>query len=220
MKAREELVRLGARDVPIYLLATQGMRDLRDQNQEGLEKSLEILDFVHTIMDAEKYDDTAQHDIFKLGSVPKSKRPNRSARIIEGDVEGLLAWVAVNHGFRGKPMPTIGILEIGGASMQVAFDIAGSPDAGDDEVKPFLKDVCLPTGKHRVYTRSWPNFGVDSMWKKVAENIDQDGKESPYDHPCLRTDELNTIEGSDYKGIAGDGPDEKWTEYVSGYLFL
>ena len=197
------------------------MRDLEGQGPDGHAKCLEILDNVHTIMEAEKKDDRVQHDIFKLGSVPNLNQPDRSARIIEGSVEGLLAWVAVNHGFRGETKPSIGIFEIGGASMQVAFDIAGSPNAGEDAVAPFLKDVCLPTGKHRVYTRSWPNFGVDSMWKTVAPSAIEDGDESPYDHPCVRSGQLVTIGGLEYKGVAGnlDG-DVEWDRYVSSYLFL
>jgi hypothetical protein len=200
--ARERLVGYGASDVPIYLIATQGMRNLDHRTALG------ILKAVHKIMDAEKYDSTAGRDIFKLGNEPDNfHQPDRSARIMEGNVEGLLAWVAVNHGYMGdRDDPTIGIYEIGGGSMQIAFD-NGKKKGAD------MKDVCLPTGKHNVYTKSWPNYGVDTMWSNMLKAISKGAAAGEFPHPCMRSDQVIEIGNITYKGSYDD--DNKWKEYVS-----
>lgn len=196
------LIDYGARDVPIYLLATQGMRDLR--RAKGSDAVMEILENAHEIMNSERKDGS-NREIFKLGHLPNEiEEPDRSARIIEGDVEGMLAWVSVNHGFKGKPTdPTIAIFEIGGASAQIAFD---------NRVRTAnTKDVCLPTGRHHIRTISWENYGVDSLWKRLLPNR-ANGVNVP--HPCLRPNEpFEYRAGLTYRGTAAS--ETKWEEYVS-----
>lgn len=201
------LVDCGARNVPIYLIATQGMRDLY-RGENGPEISMKILENAHEIMNGERKD-RSDRTIFEIGHLPNElEEPDRSARIIEGNVEGLLAWVAVNHGFRGKPEdPTIAIFEIGGASAQIAFD--NGPGVPTDPNS--VKDVCLPSGRHHIRTISWENYGVDSMWRRLLPDSAAVGD---HPHACLRPGETHEVkEGVTYTGTADT--DAKWNEYVS-----
>ena len=188
------------------------MRDLGNTNND---LKIQILDFVQAVMDAEKYDDTTQHDIFQLGSIPtEENQPDRSARVIPGYVEGLLAWVSVNHGFAGDRDPTIGIFEMGGASSQIAFDKT-DPATGAD-----VKDVCLRTGTHKVYTKSWPDYGATTLWGRLLDKISNEvDKTSPFDHPCLRPGEDIEVGAHTFTGTAAGDGDEKWNAYVS-QLFI
>ena len=193
--AKEKLVEYGTHDVPIYLLATQGMRNLPEEGR------MLILNFAHTVMNEERHN--GDDEIFRVGNIPDAlDQPDRSARVIGGDVEGLLAWVAVNHGFVNPKDPTAGIFEIGGASMQIAFD---NGNAGGDNVK----QVCLSTGVHNVYTVSWSNYGVDSVWERVAAAIPE-VEAGPRLHPCVRLNQRVTVNGIDYTGSPKVGV--KWHE--------
>lgn len=210
----------GARKVPIYLVATQGMRDLEQRNQTA---SIDILEFVNTVMEEVTNAKQDQHDIFKLGHGPNDYQPNspnvkypdRTARIIEGHMEGLLAWVSINFDVKSKS-PTTGIFELGGASMQVAFVAEG--DNGNN-LEPHVKDVCLTTGNHVVYTKSWSNYGVDSFWNTILEKVSNGVKgEHIHPHPCLR--ENQTITSGDINYIGSNDTAKKWDAYVSSCSFL
>ena len=210
---RELLVNIDASEVPIYLLATQGMRGLKTDESKG------ILHHVHTVMDEEKshrLGGGALVTTFKLGSEPDTVHPNRTARVVEGHMEGLLAWVAINHRVeqsKGKPPPpTAAIFEIGGGSMQIAFD-----DVPSKNTRPHVKDVCLSTGSRNVYTKSWGDFGVESIWERTLESVLPLSKDDDiHIHPCLRRDQTHDEEGK--KFVGSDAPD-KWEKYVSNYLF-
>ena len=123
---------------PIFFLATAGMR-LLSQSQSNA-----ILGEVRKLFD------------------DKNKCPfmfdSNDAKIISGAFEGIYAWISVNF-LKGNFIPgnsdfTYGILDLGGASHQNAFEYSGK---GNTDV--FSMSV---GGKHyRLFARSYLGFGMD-----------------------------------------------------------
>ena len=70
------------------------------------------------------------------------------AEVIAGSKEGLYAWVAANYAadslFARDPRYTLGVLELGGASMQVTFKVPEDAPAPPDE---FTEHIHVPTVK-------------------------------------------------------------------------
>jgi GDA1/CD39 (nucleoside phosphatase) family len=201
-------------EVPIYLLGTQGMRNMeaidRAAGRNGANMfSAQVLNHVHEVMGQEL------GRSFRLGGAPGSNAHDRSARIITGKQEGVLAWVAVNYGFENRepnkrtPENTIGIFEIGGASMQIAFDTKAS-NTGRVE-------VCLPSGHHYIHAAFKNNYGADSMRKRLMPDRDEAGR-TVIPHDCVRPGD--TIKAGDvsYKGT--DSSIAKWPKYVFSYNFF
>lgn len=89
----------------------------------------------------------------------KSGFLNLHAQSIAGEFEGLYAWVALNYAARtldkttlDKTTLTAGILEIGGASMQVAFE----PESGADQ-----RTLWFNTVPHKIYSMSYNHLGIN-----------------------------------------------------------
>ncbi len=126
----------------IYILATAGMR-LKSQSQA----------------------EAVYEKLKKLGSV--NGYIVKEAMTISGQYEGLYGWIAANydHGnidikqsIKGDVLSYTdyphGILEIGGASMQLAF----STDAKND-------DCLYRPGLNYIYSKSYLGGGVDQIFK-------------------------------------------------------
>jgi hypothetical protein len=212
-EARKFLVDSGASKVPIYLLATQGMRNL-DTSDNAVSK--DVLRHAHKVMKEERRDGDYR-GIFKLGNHPDELgKPDRSARIITGRTEGVLAWVAVNHGFQKKestdsPLSTIAIFEVGGASMQIAFDMTEAGDS-DDHVK-----VCLPSGDHYIHAAFRKDYGVDSMLRRLLPIVETE-EVANVENECLRTGDKIRRVTTTYSGTVYSA--NKWEKYVFSYNFF
>ncbi|KAG6808998.1 hypothetical protein H0H93_016273, partial [Arthromyces matolae] len=89
-------------------------------------------------------------------------RWNNNARVIPGSVEGLYGWVALNYG-RGAEEQISGLLELGGASMQIAYKV---PKAQLSKER-----VCLLSGEHRVFSKTWDGFGADSTQRRMLAGL-------------------------------------------------
>ena len=135
----------------LYILATAGMRNVKKSDADTL---------------------------YGLISTEARKLANyelKGAMTISGRYEGLYAWIAANFK-NGKisidtgtfgpdlilkctPDSTCGILEIGGASMQIAFRAYG---VGDDYIKH--------KGLGYIYSKSYLGGGVNDLYAKYAGN--------------------------------------------------
>eukprot|EP00878_Enallax_costatus_P008726 GHUV01009120.1.p1 GENE.GHUV01009120.1~~GHUV01009120.1.p1 ORF type:complete len:390 (+),score=85.57 GHUV01009120.1:351-1520(+) len=179
--AKEKVPENQWHSTPIQLLATAGLRMLNNSSAGA------ILTEVRAV----------------LASSGFSYQGAGSARVLSGRDEGLWGWVAVNYatgalqaattevapsqrqlGRKVVPAPVAtaaapmqGVLELGGASMQVTFMPKGKLVAGQ------AADLALPRlGSNRVYSYSFDGLGlqaVQAKWseKLAAENVKQD--------PCL-----------------------------------
>lgn len=164
---------VGAGRVPIYLFATSGMRvGVPDAETQGI-----ILDEAWLRMSA---------NIFPRFNAGLARETN--ARVIDGKMEGLFAWVANNYG-RGDHIRDI--FEVGGSSAQFAF-YKNSADLSTEK-------VCLHSNSdgYNVFSESWDGLGVNAAFRLVSRDFYRTRIGAL--NPCLPTFRADDMEGM--KGI-------------------
>lgn len=167
---------------PIFLLATAGMRLLAPSAQTALlhQTCLFLRHHSHFIVDG-----------------PSSAGPcGNSVRIITGEEEGLLGWIAANYlmegftaGVHQVHTQTYGFLDMGGASAQIAFE----PDAQYRGTGKGLMDVHLRTlgGKdvhHEVFVTTWLGYGSNQARERYVTSLLANTTSTPtssLSDPCL-----------------------------------
>ncbi|CAK9299149.1 unnamed protein product [Gordionus sp. m RMFG-2023] len=95
-------------DTPLYIMATAGMRLVSFKEQEAILKD-------------------CRHDI--AIKYPQLVFPPSHIQIISGKMEGIYAWIAMNYmlgKFDRQANSTVGILEMGGGSLQIAYEVPGN----------------------------------------------------------------------------------------------
>lgn len=137
--------------IPLYILATAGMRMLPKEKVESIYEKINS--------------QTTEFNGFRLDT----------AMTISGRYEGFYAYIAANYK-NGKlkfntstpessftsSTTTYGILEIGGASMQIAF-------AAEEQY-----DNCISRGGLHIYSKSYLGGGVDQIYKKNKDKTTLD----------------------------------------------
>lgn len=155
---------------PLYLGATAGMRLL---DMANVAESQRILKEVGT----------------KLQSYPFSFK---GANILSGQEEGAYGWVTVNYllenfakyGFISRWLnpgkPTIGALDLGGASTQITFETSEKVENPENAMA--LK---LFGRTYNLYTQSFLCYGQDQFLRKLlAQLIKAQGVPDQLSHPC------------------------------------
>lgn len=132
--------------VPVYFYATAGMRLLSQTNQ----KKLYLL----------AQDWFASHPDWPL----------TSAKTIPGSEEGLYGWLAVNYqnGTLQNGTDTAGVLDIGGASVQVSFPVKDT--AGIDPRD--LQQVALYGHQTKVFIHSFLGLGQNEVMHQYMNSSD------------------------------------------------
>lgn len=88
------------------------------------------------------------------------------ARVIPGEDEGFYAWVAANYALGAlgsEPQETTGIVEFGGASLQVTFATKETEQLQSSRIVKFSGVI------YYLYTQSFPKFGQDAAWESLHE---------------------------------------------------
>uniref|UniRef100_A0A8C9UYK1 Ectonucleoside triphosphate diphosphohydrolase 3 n=1 Tax=Scleropages formosus TaxID=113540 RepID=A0A8C9UYK1_SCLFO len=148
---------------PLFLGATAGMRLLRQKNNTASDKILQ---------DMREY----------LQRLPLSFQ---NASIISGEEEGLYGWITANYlkgnliernlwnaWVRPGGAETVGSLDLGGASTQIAFSVPSEEVPGDPRPDGFV-EVWLYGYEYNVYTHSFTCYGKDEAEKKVLASLVQ-----------------------------------------------
>ena len=124
----------------LHLRATAGVRLLATDQQEEI--LIAVRDYFDTL---------------PLGAF--------SARVISGAEEGAYGWIAVNyilgHLEHGGPFPTVGALDLGGASTQITFVPLDYPRSESLPVK-------IGDNTYHLYTRSYLGLGQDQARRTVG----------------------------------------------------
>lgn len=155
-------------ETPVFLRATAGLR------MTGEEKAAAILEQVHRT----------------LGSSGFRFDGPEWASILGGDDEGIYSWITVNYLLKTNSEDTVGTLEMGGGSAQIAFTPRdGSHGAPGNCSTPAhmtkYKGASLP-----LYTFSNLKFGL-KMGRSVALNHFKDSGLTT-NNPCVNTDMTGT----------------------------
>lgn len=151
-------------NTPVLLGATAGMRILRLSDNASAEA---IMSSVRETMASYKF-------LFV--------RPEQQARIIEGSEEGAFSWVTTNYlsgtfgFFPLSPVsssrsissglmsltPTIGALDMGGASTQITFQ----PESPHTIADGYNDTVVLYGYNYRIYTYSYLCYGLNEAYRR------------------------------------------------------
>jgi Golgi nucleoside diphosphatase len=142
------------KDLPIYLMGTAGLRDFKAKADDGntAHPTVQEYDgFIATITACIKEEKFTQ--VSYCG-------------IITGEFEAIYGWVAANYtlgAFSGNP-DTVGYLEMGGASAQIAF----RPHKNLEESKPYYQGevthVRVGTSDFYLYVKSYA-LGANKAWE-------------------------------------------------------
>ena len=152
--------------VPLYVLATAGMRRIDRQDPET---SVAIYESVRRAILAEGY---------SLGQVAVADVPGQKVRAaigtLPGQLEALYGWEDVNFlkGNFATKQRTQGIVEMGGASLQVVYVV--SPSFKNSNVlKRTINGV-----EYSVFALSYLDAGVDEIVRSI-------GSQLPLANPCF-----------------------------------
>jgi len=149
---------------PVYLLATAGFRRLRPEQREGVLQTVRLI----------------------LGESNFHSEPD-FVRILSGEEEGAYGWLAVNSemGSLSNPGPdSVGVLDLGGASMQITF----VPEA-DRSVLQHAFPLFLQGRQSNLYSASYLQFGLREAQRLLQRQLI--GKAlvaettEVLEHPCL-----------------------------------
>ncbi|KAL6594019.1 hypothetical protein ACP70R_048920 [Stipagrostis hirtigluma subsp. patula] len=150
-----------AAETEVRLMATAGLRLLEGQVQEAILASCR---------------DALRASGFRF--------EDAWVKVIAGSDEGIYAWIAANYAFGtlgGDPHKTIGIVELGGASAQLAF-------VSDEVLPPELSNnFTFGETTYTLYTNSFLNFGQNSAQDSLVEILRSKGysKNGTLVDPCI-----------------------------------
>ncbi|XP_065882910.1 ectonucleoside triphosphate diphosphohydrolase 7-like isoform X2 [Dysidea avara] len=172
-------------DTLLYVLATAGMRLLPTDTQYNIMEHLQLM----------------------IKSEYNFYLPESSVEVISGKLEGVYSWIAINYllgkfdvshhssSEDGSPViNTVGSVDMGGGSIQVAFEI---PEEMDEDILPCrVVDINLGCGiknhlhKHRVYVTTFLGYGANEALRlymqrhKLRHHKNSTNRFSVFD-PCL-----------------------------------
>ena len=135
--------------IPVYLKATAGLRDLIPTARDAIMR--ETISFISAYS-------------------PFYFKPDQ-ALVISGEEEGAFGWLTVNalKGVLGKDSgeSTYGIIDLGGASMQVSFV---------PETNHYVLQNCYPLtltdqSTYRLYAKSYLHYGIVEANRRLTANI-------------------------------------------------
>jgi hypothetical protein len=126
-------------DVKVNVMATAGMRLLPDDKQQAIYAN--ITDFLQ------------QHYSFSVGKI----------ETIPGEMEALYGWLDVNYVSNNfqKHTPTLGSIDMGGASTEIAFATEATSKPKD------LITVKIDGQTYRVFAKSFLGLGQDQAREKM-----------------------------------------------------
>lgn len=157
--------------LPVYLGATAGMRILNLTDAKAVQQIFQ---------DFKKYIDSS---IYKIIDV----------RMITGPEEALYAWITVNYINHNLIFldrhDSVGILDMGGASTQIAYE---------DKIS-FNKEVTLYGFRYKVYTQSHLCFGAQEFENRYLQYlVDKNYQNNVITDPCANDGHTFSIKGSSF----------------------
>lgn len=151
---------------PLYILATAGMRLLTEVQQNAIWTTVR-----HTIKT--KFDFNFE---------------DTWAQTVSGLYEALFGWTTVNY-LLGKlsanhlPSETVGMLDMGGASMQIAYEVPTEAVVSDDLIMNFTVGKVNTTSRrnYRVYVMTFLSYGTHATSSRHRVQLLENALEySPY----------------------------------------
>ncbi|CAF3107445.1 unnamed protein product [Rotaria socialis] len=160
------------RETPLYILATAGLRFLTPNEQKALLEDL--------------FNDIVQNYHFQIEKT--------HIQVIPGKLEGIYSWIAINYvlgrfqsnttdsisvtsgqtiSISKKRPSTVGILDMGGASAQIAFEVSPDIPVEGEEIAEFSLgyDENQEIFKYRIYVTTFLGYGANKAFEKYIDRI-------------------------------------------------
>lgn len=150
---------------PVQLKGTGGLRSLDSDDAQA------ILEQCRKVIESSSFDVGRSH-----------------AQMIEGEEEAVFAWISLNHlngNLYGHKKDTLGLLEMGGASVQICFD---SDQAHSTEIEIWGKTF-------RLHASSFLELGIRVAQDRLSQFLIDGGQVS---NPCYPL-------GKSFNGLDGTG---------------
>ena len=147
---------------------------------------------------------------YLLKSSPFKVKPDY-IRVISGIEEGIYGWLSVNHllGNFVNKNPTVGALDMGGASFQVALEVS--------EGQTPVHTVTIGGKRINIYAHSYLGYGANEALKSITRSLYAvfGSSTQPFEHPCYN----HGYNGS-YRGVAftGTGDFSKCSTFIREIL--
>ncbi|CAF3015410.1 unnamed protein product [Rotaria sp. Silwood2] len=159
-------------DTPLYILATAGLRFLTPNQQKQLLEDL--------------FNDIERDYKFLI--------ENTHIQVISGQLDGIYSWIAINYvlgrfqntntesksvtndnsNLNSKRRPTtVGVLDMGGASAQIAFEVSKTTPIVGKEVAEFSLgyDEHQEALKYKIYVTTFLGYGANKAYEKYIDRI-------------------------------------------------
>ena len=156
--AKQHIPEVYHQDTHVYLMATAGMRMLKEEDQEKI-----LLDIKSNV---------------PLRTPFKVLTDN--VEVISGKREGIYAWISINA-FLGKlgtnnynqPEETVGVIDMGGGSIQIAFEMGETDKAPTDVMESVYLGVSDTDSSltFRLYVATYLGLGANSAIQAHFENL-------------------------------------------------
>lgn len=174
-------------DTPIFVLATAGLRRLPWKDARR------VLDDVEDVIKEHRF-------MYKKSWI----------RVLSGKEEAYYGWVALNYKMgifnKSTRLPTLGLLDLGGSSLQVVAEI---DESDEDE---FIMKSKIGSFEHEMLAYSLPAFGLNEAFDRTVVMLShsQALKESvrgtfEVSHPCLSS---SFMQSYSCKGCFGLGSND------------
>lgn len=170
----------------LFILATAGMRLLPKNEQDNVLKNLR----------------TNLPSLTSIQIIPEH------IRVIEGKWEGIYFWISVNYvlgrfkrnGTRYVRQPTVGILDMGGASVQLAIE-SNATGASFSETTATINLGCRDddrTYRYQLYVTTFLGYGVNEALRMYEQKLSDDltsenGNKTYVRDPCLPVNLLKAV---------------------------
>ncbi|CAN0901181.1 Probable apyrase 7 [Linum grandiflorum] len=149
-------------DTPILVLATAGLRRLQSEDAR------QVLDDVESVVKEHSF-------VYRKDWV----------RVLSGKEEAYYGWVALNYkmGRLGNNSSTLGLLDLGGSSLQIVTEVGGDIQGTENVMKSKIGLV-----EHRILAYSLPSFGLNEAFDRTVSMLRQGQTTNDAfkpEHPCL-----------------------------------
>ncbi|KAL8227175.1 hypothetical protein R6Q57_017007 [Mikania cordata] len=167
-------------NTPVKVGATAGLRQLGDETSERILQAV--------------------RDLLKTNSSFKTN--DDWVTVLDGSQEGSYLWIAINYLLSniGKDYSeTVGVVDLGGGSVQMAYAISEADAAKAPwevpGVDPYVKEWSLKGTKYYLYVHSYLNYGLLAARAQIL------GFEKDVANPCILAgyNGIYTYGGVDYK---------------------